>query len=153
MAPLGAGRRAPGPLSRAQPLGGVSQATYHPLCRLGVTVDGLVQSEPEQGSIDELADPLRPTGRYAAAGEVCRHGVGPAGVGAPRPRTQGFSNLSWTALVLVGYAVSIWLLAEIVQTLPNSVTYAIWSGARTALVAAVGLVAIVVGAVLLNLQA
>lgn len=45
------------------------------------------------------------------------------------------------------------MLAEIVQTLPNSVTYAIWSGARTALVATAGLVAIVVGAVLLNLQA
>ena len=39
-----------------------------------------------------------------------------------------------------GYAASIWLLTIIVRSLPVSVTYAIWAGAGTALVAVVGLV-------------
>ncbi len=56
------------------------------------------------------------------------------------PRTEGFTSLGWTALVISGYAGSIWLLTVIVRSLPVSVTYAIWSGAGTALVAVVGLV-------------
>ena len=56
------------------------------------------------------------------------------------PRTEGFTSLGWTALVVSGYAGSIWLLTVIVRTLPVSVTYAIWAGAGTALVAVVGLV-------------
>ena len=86
---------------------------------------------------------------------------------AALPRTHGFSVPGWTVGVLGGYAFSIWLLAEIVETLPVSVTYAVWSGAGTALVAGIGvvalgenldvvkvlgLVAIVVGVVLVNLQ-
>lgn len=83
------------------------------------------------------------------------------------PRTEGFSQPGWTALVLGGYGLAIWLLAQVVKTLPVSVTYAIWAGAGTALVAVVGavwlgeqldaakiagLAAIIVGVVLLNLQ-
>ena len=56
------------------------------------------------------------------------------------PRTEGFTSLGWTVLVISGYAGSIWLLTVIVRTLPVSVTYAIWAGAGTALVAVVGLV-------------
>lgn len=56
------------------------------------------------------------------------------------PRTEGFTSLGWTALVVSGYAGSIWLLTVIVRSLPVSVTYAIWAGAGTALVAVVGLV-------------
>jgi small multidrug resistance pump len=56
------------------------------------------------------------------------------------PRTEGFTSLGWTALVVSGYASSIWLLTVIVRNLPVSVTYAIWAGAGTALVAVVGLV-------------
>ena len=54
------------------------------------------------------------------------------------PRTQGFTQLGWTALVLTGYAAAIWLLTVIVKTVPASVAYAIWAGAGTALVAFVG---------------
>jgi small multidrug resistance pump len=54
------------------------------------------------------------------------------------PKAQGFTDLRWTAVVLGGYAVSIWLLTVIVRTLPVSVTYAIWAGAGTALVAVAG---------------
>ncbi|WP_028642733.1 DMT family transporter [Nocardioides sp. URHA0020] len=56
------------------------------------------------------------------------------------PRTEGFTSPGWTVLVVSGYAGSIWLLTVIVRTLPVSVTYAIWAGAGTALVAVVGLV-------------
>ena len=56
------------------------------------------------------------------------------------PKTEGFTSLGWTALVVSGYASSIWLLTVIVRNLPVSVTYAIWAGAGTALVAVVGLV-------------
>jgi len=56
------------------------------------------------------------------------------------PRTAGFTSPGWTVLVVAGYASSIWLLTIIVRSMPVSVTYAIWAGAGTALVAVVGLV-------------
>jgi small multidrug resistance pump len=54
------------------------------------------------------------------------------------PRAEGFTNPGWTAAVLLGYAVSIGLLAVVVRTVPVSVAYAIWSGLGTALVALAG---------------
>ncbi|MEO7131685.1 MAG: multidrug efflux SMR transporter [Dermatophilaceae bacterium] len=54
------------------------------------------------------------------------------------PRAAGFTNPMWTAVVLAGYGLSIWLLAVVVRTIPVSVAYAVWSGAGTALVATVG---------------
>ncbi len=54
------------------------------------------------------------------------------------PRAQGFTNPAWSAVVLGGYAVSIWLLAVVVRTIPVSVAYAVWAGAGTALVAVAG---------------
>ncbi|NYD42851.1 DMT family transporter [Nocardioides panaciterrulae] len=54
------------------------------------------------------------------------------------PRAQGFTDLGWSAVVLVGYAVSIWLLAIVVRTMPVSVAYAVWSGVGTAVVAGIG---------------
>jgi small multidrug resistance pump len=86
---------------------------------------------------------------------------------ASLPRTQAFRNPVWTALVLAGYAVSIWLLAVVVRHIPVSVAYAIWSGVGTAAIAVVGaallgerwdltkmvaLTLIVVGVVILNLH-
>ena len=83
------------------------------------------------------------------------------------PRTNGFRDPLWSALVLAGYAVSIWLLALVVEHLPVSTTYAVWSGVGTAAVAIIGamwlgeswdwvkvvaLVMIVVGVVVLNVQ-
>ena len=55
------------------------------------------------------------------------------------PRTDGFSRPGWTTVVVLGYAVSIGLLAVVVRSLPVSVTYAVWSGVGTALVAVIGL--------------
>ena len=57
---------------------------------------------------------------------------------ATLPRTQGFTDPGWTILVIGGYAVSIWMLALIVRTIPVSIAYAIWSGLGTAAVAVIG---------------
>lgn len=54
------------------------------------------------------------------------------------PKAEGFTNALWSGVVLVGYAVAIWLLTVVVRTMPVSVAYAIWSGVGTALVAVVG---------------
>lgn len=80
-------------------------------------------------------------------------------------RTDGFRNIPMSALVLGGYALSIFLLAQVVKTIPTYIAYAVWAGAGTALVAAVaivlrgepataakviGVVLVVAGVVLLN---
>jgi small multidrug resistance pump len=54
------------------------------------------------------------------------------------PRTQGFRDPLWTAVVLTGYALSIWVLALVIRHIPVSVTYAVWSGLGTAGIALVG---------------
>lgn len=54
------------------------------------------------------------------------------------PRTEGFTSPLWSVAVLVGYGVSIWLLAVVVRTLPVSTAYAVWSGLGTAIVAVIG---------------
>lgn len=86
---------------------------------------------------------------------------------AALPRTDGFRVPGWTAVVLVGYAAAIWLLALVVRHLDVSVTYAVWSGLGTAAIAVIGatflgeqmdlvkagaLALIVVGVVVLNLH-
>ena len=83
------------------------------------------------------------------------------------PRTQGFRDPVWVALVIGGYAVSIWLLAVVVQHMSVSTAYAIWAGLGTAAVAVIGVLClgeaitpakvvalsmIVAGVVVLNLQ-
>jgi small multidrug resistance pump len=85
---------------------------------------------------------------------------------AALPRTQSFRDPAWTAVVLAGYATSIWLLALVVKHLPVSIAYAVWAGLGTAGMAVVGvlflderldlmkaaaLALIVLGVVLLNL--
>ena len=52
-------------------------------------------------------------------------------------KAEGFTNPSWSAVVLGGYGLSIWLLAVVVRTLPVSVAYAVWSGVGTAIVAVI----------------
>ena len=54
------------------------------------------------------------------------------------PRSHGFRDPAWTAVVLGGYAVSIWLLALVIKHIPVSVTYAVWSGLGTAGIAVIG---------------
>lgn len=86
---------------------------------------------------------------------------------ASLPKSQGFRDPGWTAAVLVGYALSIWLLTLVVRHIPVSVAYAVWSGLGTAGIAVIGLLfldeplnllkagaltLIIAGVVLLNLQ-
>jgi len=59
---------------------------------------------------------------------------------AALPRTHGFREPLWTALVLGGYALSIWVLALVIRHIPVSVTYAVWAGLGTAGIAVVGAV-------------
>jgi small multidrug resistance pump len=86
---------------------------------------------------------------------------------AALPRAEGFTDPRWTAAVVAGYALSIWLLTLVVREIPVSVTYAIWAGAGTAAIAVVGVLfldepvtvlkivaisLIIAGVVLINLQ-
>ncbi len=86
---------------------------------------------------------------------------------AALPRTQGFRDPMWAALVIGGYAVSIWLLALVVRHMSVSTAYAIWAGVGTAAVAVIGVLwlgesvtpakvaalsMIIAGVVVLNLQ-
>jgi small multidrug resistance pump len=52
--------------------------------------------------------------------------------------TAGFTRWLPTTIVVIGYAVSFTLLAQVVKTLPISLVYAVWSGVGTATVAAIG---------------
>jgi small multidrug resistance pump len=82
-------------------------------------------------------------------------------------RTNGFRDPGWSTLVIAGYAISIALLAVVVQKMPVSTAYALWSGLGTAAVALIGafwlgeswslvkvaaLLMIIAGVVLLNLN-
>src|ERR1044072_3608339 len=63
-------------------------------------------------------------------------------VGTLAPRaSDGLSKLAPAALVVVGYGVSFWLMALALKQIPVGLTYAIWSGLGTALVAVGGVVA------------
>jgi small multidrug resistance pump len=55
--------------------------------------------------------------------------------------TDGFTNLAPSIVVVVGYALSFWLLALILQDLDIGFVYAVWSGAGTALIAVIGIFA------------
>ncbi|GAA3003279.1 multidrug efflux SMR transporter [Kitasatospora albolonga] len=81
--------------------------------------------------------------------------------------TEGFSRF-WPSLgVGIGYVLSFALLGKALKHIPVSVAYAVWSGAGTAAVAGIGVVAfgeqlgkaqwlglvlIIVGVVVLNLR-
>ena len=87
---------------------------------------------------------------------------------ASLPKSDGFRNPGWTAVVLGGYALSIWLLTLVVREIPVSIAYAVWSGLGTAGIAVIGmlfleeplglvkagaLALIIIGVIVLNLQA
>ena len=54
------------------------------------------------------------------------------------PRADGFTQPFWSAVVVVGYGLSIWLLSVVVRSMPVSIAYAVWAGVGTAAVAVVG---------------
>jgi small multidrug resistance pump len=51
----------------------------------------------------------------------------------------GFTRIPWAALVVAGYAVSFYLMAQTLKTLPIGVVYAIWAGVGTVGTAVIGL--------------
>lgn len=55
--------------------------------------------------------------------------------------SDGLSKLGPAAVVVVGYGLSFWLMALALKQIPVGLTYAIWSGLGTALVAVGGVVA------------
>jgi small multidrug resistance pump len=56
--------------------------------------------------------------------------------------SDGFTRLAPTLAVVVGYGVSFWLLALVLKELSIGTTYAVWSAAGTALIAAFGVLAL-----------
>jgi small multidrug resistance pump len=104
---------------------------------------------------------------YAALGLLLAAIATEVAATAALPRTQGFKDPMWSAMVVLGYAASIWLLALVVRHMPVSTAYAIWAGLGTAAVAVIGAVwlgeslnplkvaalgMIIAGVVILNLQ-
>ncbi|MEF1309176.1 multidrug efflux SMR transporter [Vibrio mytili] len=54
------------------------------------------------------------------------------------PKTEQFTKLMPSTIVLIGYGIAFFLLSVTVKTMPVGVVYAIWSGAGIVLVATVG---------------
>ena len=52
--------------------------------------------------------------------------------------SDGMTRAAPTALVVVSYALSFWLLALVLRIVPMGVAYAIWSGVGICLIAAIG---------------
>jgi small multidrug resistance pump len=55
--------------------------------------------------------------------------------------SDGFTRPAASAVVVVGYGLSFWLLALVLKHLSVGTTYAVWSAVGTALIAAIGMVA------------
>jgi len=56
--------------------------------------------------------------------------------------SDGFSKPLPSVAVVIGYAVSFWLLALVLKEISVGTTYAIWAGAGTATIAVIGIVAL-----------
>lgn len=54
------------------------------------------------------------------------------------PRTAGFTQPVPTAAALASYALSFFLLAQVVKSLPIGIAYAIWAGLGTLFVLGIG---------------
>jgi small multidrug resistance pump len=56
--------------------------------------------------------------------------------------SDGFSKPLPSAIVVVGYLISFWLLSMVLKHIAVGTTYAIWAGAGTAAIAIIGIVAL-----------
>jgi multidrug transporter EmrE-like cation transporter len=56
--------------------------------------------------------------------------------------SDGMTRLAPGAIVVLGYGASFWLLALVLRELSIGTTYAVWSAAGTALIAAFGIFAL-----------
>jgi len=79
---------------------------------------------------------------------------------------EGFTKLTPSVLVIIGYAVSFYCLSKVLNQIPVSIAYAVWSGAGVALVgfiswiwldqkldtaALIGIGLIILGVIVINL--
>ena len=55
--------------------------------------------------------------------------------------SDGFTRVVPSTVVVLGYGISFWLLALVLKQLSLGTTYAVWSAAGTALIAAIGVFA------------
>jgi small multidrug resistance pump len=55
--------------------------------------------------------------------------------------SHGFSRPLPVVIVVAGYGISFWFMAQVLKHLPVGVTYAVWSAVGTALIATFGIVA------------
>ncbi len=53
--------------------------------------------------------------------------------------TEGFSNLRWSVVTVVGMMASFYLLAQALKTIPVGTAYAIWTGIGAAGTAILGI--------------
>ena len=53
--------------------------------------------------------------------------------------SEGFSRPVPSVIVVVGYAVSFWMLSLVLRDISVGTTYAIWAGAGTAAIALIGM--------------
>ncbi len=82
--------------------------------------------------------------------------------------SEGFTRLGPNVLVVIGYGLSFYLLAQALRQIPLGIAYAIWSGLGTAgavvaglllwreslnLAGVVGILLIIIGVILLNIFA
>ncbi|MET2947609.1 multidrug efflux SMR transporter [Vibrio owensii] len=54
------------------------------------------------------------------------------------PKTEQFTKLMPSTVVIIGYGIAFFLLSVTVKSMPVGIVYAVWSGAGIVLVAAVG---------------
>ena len=52
--------------------------------------------------------------------------------------SDGFRQLAWGAMVVVGYGISFYALSVSLRTIPLGVVYAVWSGVGTAVIVLIG---------------
>lgn len=54
--------------------------------------------------------------------------------------SDGFTRLGPSALVVAGYGIAFYMLAQVLKTQEVGIVYAIWSGAGLAMIAVIGVV-------------
>ena len=54
--------------------------------------------------------------------------------------SNGFSNFTFTAICVVGYAIAFYCLSIVLKTIPIGIAYAIWAGMGICLIASISAV-------------
>ena len=53
--------------------------------------------------------------------------------------TEGFSNISWSVVTIIGMTASFYFLAQALETIPVGTAYAVWTGIGAAGTAILGI--------------